>query len=68
MSRFIEAYVVATGVKVRVPRAWVDHPVLWQGLRKTPSDRARDAALSEAKGQTDTIEPANMADTERSDA
>lgn len=52
---FVEAYVSATGEKIRVPEHWIDHPVLWQGLRKTP----RTAAAKRQEPTTDAAQPAD---------
>lgn len=43
MSAFIEAYAVKTGAKQRIPADWLDHPVLGEQFRKTPSSRAKAA-------------------------
>lgn len=64
MAKFIEAYVSATGEKQRVPEHWIDHPVLWKGLRRTPLTKRAESSTSSKK----TTNPAPKADTERSDA
>ena len=65
VTGFVEAYVSATGEKVRVPERWVDHPVLWRGLRKTPLSKAREASSAEEGQQQTTTDAAPLADTER---
>ena len=39
-DRFVEAYSTETGEKYRIPKAWLDHPTLGKGFRKTPKARA----------------------------
>jgi hypothetical protein len=45
MDDFIEVYAVATGRKQRVPRHFLDDPMLGAGIRKTPSQRELDGEL-----------------------
>jgi hypothetical protein len=42
---FVDAYSVTTGVKQRIPRHWLDDPVLGRDFRKTPSQRELDGEL-----------------------
>jgi hypothetical protein len=39
---FVAAYSTITGVKHRVPEAWLGHPVLGRNLRKTPLTEAQE--------------------------
>lgn len=45
MDDFVEVYAIATGRKQRVPRHFVDDPVLGVGIRRTPSQRELDGDL-----------------------
>jgi hypothetical protein len=42
---FVDAYSVTTGLKQRIPRHWLDDPVLGRDFRKTPSQREVDGEL-----------------------
>ena len=53
MSTFIDAYSTTTGQKQRIPRAWLDHPVLGKGFQKTPRQKASEATEGAAKPKTD---------------
>lgn len=41
-AKFTNAYNSTTGEKVRIPAAWLDHPKLSKGFRKTPLQKAAD--------------------------
>jgi hypothetical protein len=44
-TQFADVYSLTTGRKQRVPRAWLDDPVLGRDFRKTPSQREFDGEL-----------------------
>jgi hypothetical protein len=55
-TAFVDVYSLTTKQKQRVPRAWLDDPVLGRDFRKTPSQRELDGELpprppGDAKGQ-----------------
>lgn len=41
-EKFVNAYVIATGEKQRIPAHWLDHPTLGAPFRLTPSARAAE--------------------------
>lgn len=45
---FAEAYDVRTGVKTRVPRHFIDDPVIGRFLEKTPAQMVHDGDIDEA--------------------
>lgn len=45
LSDFVEAYAISTGRKQRIPRHWLDDPVLGRDFAKTPSQRELDGDL-----------------------
>lgn len=45
LSEFADAYAISTGRKQRIPRHWLDDPVLGRDFRKTPSQRELDGDL-----------------------
>lgn len=45
LSEFVDAYAISTGRKQRIPRHWLDDPVLGRDFRKTPSQRELDGDL-----------------------
>jgi hypothetical protein len=44
-SQFVDVYSLTTGLKQRVPRVWLDDPILGRDFRKTPSQRELDGEL-----------------------
>ena len=40
MDNFVSAYAKSTGVKQRIPRHWIGHPVLGRDFELTPSAKA----------------------------
>jgi hypothetical protein len=44
-TQFADVYSLTTGRKQRVPRAWLDDPILGRDFRKTPSQRELDGEL-----------------------
>ena len=65
----IKVYRKDTGAIVYVPEHWMDHPVLKEPFRKTPSQKTRDLAqqtsvsrAGETATHTATIDPANAGD------
>lgn len=44
-TQFADVYDVTSGLKQRVPRAWLDDPILGRNIRKTPSQRELDGEL-----------------------
>lgn len=55
MDDFVDVYAVATGRKQRVPRHFVDDPVLGRGIRLTPSQRELDGDLGPRPTQDSTV-------------
>ncbi len=55
MTRFVDAYNPATGIKQSVPEHFLDDPVLGRTLRKTPSQRALDGELGPAPTVDSTV-------------
>lgn len=55
MDDFVDVYAVATGRKQRVPRHFVDDPVLGRGIRLTPSQRELDGDLGPRPTQESTV-------------
>ena len=45
MDDFVDAYAIASGLKQRIPRIWLDDPVQGPKFRKTPSQRELDGEL-----------------------
>ncbi len=48
----INVYRKDNGAKVRVPAHWMDHPTLSKPFRKTPSQKAREAAQQTSSSRT----------------
>lgn len=44
-SLFVDVYSTVNGLKQRVPREWLDDPILGRDIRKTPSQRELDGEL-----------------------
>lgn len=44
-SEFVDVYSTVNGQKQRVPRIWLDDPVLGRDIRRTPSQRELDGDL-----------------------
>lgn len=49
MDGFTEVYDTRTGVKHRVPRDWVGHPVLGRFIKVTPQQREADGVAEAAR-------------------
>jgi hypothetical protein len=55
VNDFVDVYVVATRRKQRVPRHFLDDPVLGRGIRLTPSQRELDGDLGPRPTQDSTV-------------
>lgn len=55
MDEFTEVYDTRTGLKQRVPAAWLGDPVLGRFIVKTPSQRALDGELGQAPTDESTV-------------
>jgi hypothetical protein len=61
MDDFTEVYDIRTGIKTRVPRDWVGHPVLGRHIAVTAGQRELDGARA-AQEQADAEEAAAAAE------
>lgn len=67
----IKVYRKDTGEIVYVPEHWLDHPVLSQPFRKTPSEKAKDLekqAQADAAAQAEALGQIQVADPSQPDA
>lgn len=55
MDEFTEVYDTRTGLKQRVPAAWLDDPILGRFIKKTPSQRAADGELGHAPTEESSV-------------
>lgn len=44
-TQFVDVYSTVNGTKQRVPRIWLDDPILGRDIRRTPSQRELDGDL-----------------------
>lgn len=56
MDDFVDAYSLTTQRKQRIPRHWLDDPVLGRDFRKTPSQRILDGDLPARPNTDSTVE------------
>lgn len=61
-SEFVDAFAVSTGRPVRVPRHFLDHPVIGKGFRKTkpkgtpePETASTQSARTRGAAQTPAV-------------
>jgi len=70
-DNFVDAYVIATGEKQRIPRHWLDHPTLGAPFRLTPKAAAKQRRAAETADpadaeptDTDATDPATQVEPE----
>ena len=51
-DEFVDAYVIATGKKRRIPRHWLDHPTLGAPFRLTPKAAAKQRRTAADQGES----------------